>query len=130
MRKEKVTAALKAIGIWIPTLLLAAVFVLQGLSKFSATSGWVDRFRMWGYPDWFRMAVGGAELLAGLLILVPRTAAIGAIIIMCIMLGGMGTHVLIEGQPRGAFREVIPFALATLVLYARRAELARLLGRG
>lgn len=129
MDKKKALGVLKTIFIWLFTLQLAWVFVVQGIAKFSATSGWTRAFEHWGYPDWFRMAVGAAELLAGLLIVWPRTAPVGSLLIMCVMVGAMSTHAFIDKKPREAFRELMPFTLATVVLVARRNELRRILDR-
>lgn len=127
MDRKKVLGVVKTIFIWLFTAQLAFVFVVQGIAKFSATSGWARAFANWGYPDWFRMTVGVAEVLAGTLILWPRTAPIGALLIMCTMVGAMSTHAFIDKKPREAFREVFPFTLATIVLVARRKELRQLM---
>src|SRR3954465_3366331 len=64
--------------VWLVTLFLAFVFVAQGFAKFSDSSGWAAAFRHWGYPDWFRVAIGVAEVGAALVLLVPATAPFGA----------------------------------------------------
>jgi hypothetical protein len=46
------------------------------------------------------MLIGVLEVGASALLLWPRTAAYGAILIVLVMLGGMGTHILVEGRPR------------------------------
>ena len=129
MDRKKVLGSLGKIVVWLFTAQLAYVFLVQGSAKFSATSGWARAFANWGYPDWFRMTVGVVEVLAGVLIVWPRSAPIGALLIMVTMLGAMSTHAFIEKKPREAFREVVPFTLATIVLVARRNELRRLLDR-
>jgi uncharacterized membrane protein YphA (DoxX/SURF4 family) len=129
MDRKKVFGVIKTVVVWLFTLQLAFVFVVQGFAKFSATSGWTRAFTNWGYPDWFRWTVGVAEMLAGLLILWPRTAPIGSLIIVCVMVGAMGTHTFVDKKPRDVFHEVVPLALATLVLVARRNEARQLLDR-
>jgi putative oxidoreductase len=106
------------IALWVPTLFLVYVFVPQGLSKFSDTSGWARAFRVWHFPVWFRVLVGIAEVAAAALLLVPRTAPVGAGIIAVVMLGGMGTHVY-WGHPGQVTSEVLPLALSLLVLFFR-----------
>ena len=71
---------------------------------------WIRDFGRWGYPDWFRMVVGGAELLAFLLLLVPRFAAYGALIFAVVMLGAIFTHATHGESGR------LPFNLFLLVL--------------
>ena len=119
MNRERMLNVAKAIAIWIPVLLLAFIFIPQGLAKFSDTSGWAKAFRVWGYPDWFRIAIGVIELAAVSLLLLPRTAIVGASFIIVVMLGGMGTHIIKEGG-RHITSEVVPLVLATIVLVIRR----------
>ena len=122
MDREKVKAIAKEVGIWIPTLFLVFVFTMQGAAKFSDTSGWARAFRYWGYPDWFLWTIGFAELLAAALLLWRRTAALGAALIIIVMIGGIGTHV--AAGDRFWFRsETMPIVLATIVLLARHSRL-------
>ena len=118
----------KAIGTWFPTLFLAFVFFAAGAAKFDATSGWTKAFHTWGYPDWFLYTIGFDEILAATLLLIPRTAPIGALLIIATMLGGIGTH-LSAGDRHFMRSEMGPIMFATIVLIARRAELRRLLRR-
>lgn len=118
----------KIVGTWLPAILLVLVFVPQGLAKFSDTSGWATAFRHWGYPDWFRMLIGILELGAALLLLLGRTAAFGAIIIIVVMLGAWATHLIFEGG-RHMTSEVVPLALATIVLVVRRRQVTSTLAQ-
>src|SRR5688572_17754332 len=97
MDKAKAIKAAKIIGKWIPAILLVLIFAPQGWSKFSDTSGWATAFRHWGYPDWFRVTIGVMEVGAVVLLLLGRTAAFGAILIIIVMLGGMATHIIFDG---------------------------------
>jgi len=125
MKKDAFVSAAKVIGIWIPALLLVAIFAPQGWSKFSDTSGWAMAFRHWGYPDWFRVTIGVVELLAVALLLLGRTAAVGALLIICVMLGGMATHLIFD-QGRHMTSEIVPLVLGTIVLVLRRDQLSAL----
>jgi putative oxidoreductase len=122
MQKEKLVTIAKVIGMWIPVILLAFIFVPQGWSKFDDASGWARAFRNWGYPDWFRVTIGVIELAGVALMLAGRTAAIGAIFIIVVMLGGMGTHIVFDGG-RHMTSEVVPLVLASIVLAFRRHQL-------
>jgi uncharacterized membrane protein YphA (DoxX/SURF4 family) len=104
------------------------IFAPQGWAKFSDTSGWAVAFRHWGYPDWFRMLIGVMELSAVLLLLSGRGAVFGALLIVVVMLGGMGTHIVLD-QGRHLTSEVVPLTLAIVVLLLRRDEVRRLLPR-
>ena len=69
-------------------------FAPQAWNKMSETSGWAIAFRHWGYPAWFRITIGVIEGLAGILLLWSRTAIVGAVLIIVVMLGGTATHLL------------------------------------
>jgi uncharacterized membrane protein YphA (DoxX/SURF4 family) len=129
MEKAQLIKAAKVIGMWIPAILLVLIFVPQGWSKFDDTSGWARAFRIWNYPDWFRVTIGVLELAAALLLLYGRSAAFGAIIIIVVMLGGMGTH-LVKDNGRHMTSEIVPLTLASIVLVVRRRHVAEAVARG
>jgi len=107
------------IVLWVFALFLAWVFIRQGLAKFDDTSGWARAFRTWHFPVWFRILIGMLETIAALSLLWKRTALAGAIIIMVVMLGAMGTHVY-WGRPGQVTSEILPLVLSTLVALGRR----------
>lgn len=85
MNKATLVKAAKIIGAWLPAILLILILARQGWAKFSDTSGWAVAFRHWGYPDWFRVTIGMLELAAVVLLVLGRTAAFGAIIILVVV---------------------------------------------
>jgi uncharacterized membrane protein YphA (DoxX/SURF4 family) len=102
-------------------MLIMAMF-RSGVDKFSDTSGWARAFAHWGYPVWFRILIGVLEVLAAALLVWPRTAPVGAMLVVIIMLGGIGTH--IAGGDRHFMRsEMGPIVFASIVLIARRKQL-------
>ena len=118
----------REVVLWILTLFLVWVFLRQGWSKFFDDSGWARAFRVWRFPDWFRIFIGLVEVSAALLLLVRRFALIGAIMIAAVMLGGMATHVY-WGQPRQVTSEILPLVLATIVAAGRRRWFPRGMAR-
>ncbi len=114
----KARAAAKVL-LWAATLFLALVALRSGVTKLPADGFWVRDFRRWGYPGWFRVAVGAAELIACAMLLVPRLASYGAALFAAVMLGAIYTHAAHGEQARLPFNVVL-FALSLLVLYARR----------
>jgi len=128
MQRTTIIRVAKTLATWIPALLLVLIFAPQGWSKFFDDSGWAAAFRHWGYPDWFRITIGVMELSAVALLLLGRTAAVGALLIIAVMLGGMTTHLVFDGG-RHMTSEVVPLVLATIVLAARRAQLSGALRR-
>lgn len=114
--------------VWLMTLMLVFVFSTQGFAKFSASSGWAAAFAHWGYPVWFRVLIGVLEVLAAVLLVWPRTAPAGAAIVLVIMLGAMGTH-LIKDNGRHITSELGQIIFASVVLFARRKQLPSISGR-
>lgn len=105
--------------LWVFALFLAWIFFRQGIAKFDETSGWATAFRTWHFPVWFRILIGVLETSAALLLLWKRTAFAGAVIIMVVMLGAMGTHVY-WGRPGQVTSEVLPLVLSAIVALGRR----------
>ena len=112
-------AIAREVILWIITAFLAYVFLRQGYSKFSNDSGWARAFRVWHYPEWFRILIGVVEVSAALLLFARRFALAGAVMIMIVMLGGMATHIW-WGYPRQVTSEVVPLVLATVIALGRR----------
>ncbi len=108
-----------AVVLWVFALFLAWVFLRQGIAKFDDTSGWARAFRTWHFPAWFRILIGVLETSAALLLLWKRTAFAGAVIIIVVMLGAMGTHVY-WGRPGQVSSEILPLLLSTTVALGRR----------
>jgi hypothetical protein len=105
--------------VWFMTLMLVFVIGKAGIDKFSATSGWARAFTYWGYPVWFRVLIGVMETAAAALLLWPRSAPIGAVLVIIVMLGGMGTHIVKDGG-RHMTSEVLPIVFSSIILFARR----------
>jgi len=128
MEKATLIKAAKTVGMWVPAILLILVFTRQGWAKFDDASGWARAFRHWGYPDWFRVTIGVIELSAVVLLALGRTAAFGALLIIVVMLGAWATHLIFDGG-RHMSSEVVPLALASIVLMVRRRQVARAVAR-
>ena len=118
MADRRLAIAREAV-LWIISAFLAYVFLRQGIAKFSDTSGWARAFRLWHYPDWFRVLIGVIEISAALLLFIRRLAVVGAVMIVIVMLGGMATHIW-WGQPRYVTSEMLPLVLATVVAVGRK----------
>lgn len=78
--------------------LTAAVIMLQTLVfKFSGSEESVFIFSKLGVEPWGRIAAGISELIASILILIPRTTLIGALMGVGIMLGAIASHIGVLG---------------------------------
>jgi uncharacterized membrane protein YphA (DoxX/SURF4 family) len=77
---------------------IAAVIMLQTLFfKFTAAPESVYIFSTLGIEPWGRIGTGVMELVASVLILIPRTTVIGALLAMGIMGGAILSHLFILG---------------------------------
>lgn len=80
------------IVLWVLRL-LAAIILLQTLFfKFSASEESVYIFSAIGMEPWGRIGTGVMELIAAILILVPRTTALGALLAIGLMSGALFFH--------------------------------------
>jgi len=109
----------KEVGTWVLTVLLALMFANAGIRKFFENGGWTWMFRHVGFPDWFRIVIGVLETGAAALLLLPRTAAYGALIIIPVMLGAIGTNIATHMPMRGLVPATVSLIVAAIVLAAR-----------
>jgi putative oxidoreductase len=109
----------KEVVLWIITLFLALVCLRSGLQKVMGNISWLRDFHRWGYPDWFRVVVGIAELTSLALLLVPRLASYGASLFAVVMLGAIFTHYTHHETGRLPFNLLL-LALSVIVVFARR----------
>jgi uncharacterized membrane protein YphA (DoxX/SURF4 family) len=88
---------LNNILVWICRI-VAALIMLQTLYfKFSGAEESILIFSKVGIEPWGRYATGVAELVASILILIPRTSVLGALLAVGIMAGALVTHLFIIG---------------------------------
>ena len=104
----------KRIAIWIVVVLLAVEFGLAGVSKFSPSSGWARMFAAWGYPAWFRVAIGALEITAALALFIERSRLWACAALLIVMAGAAVTH-LTHGEPRRVILNVVLSALIGLL---------------
>src|SRR5260370_3324199 len=105
---------LKSIAVWVLQFLLAALFAIQGIVKLNGSPAWIARFRGWGYPDHFYFAVGLAELLGSILLLIPSLAKFGALLLIVVMAGATDTHFIPPPPPRRTTHAIPPLASPSL----------------
>ena len=117
---------------WVLQLLIAGVFVQTLFFKFTAAPESVYIFSTLGLEPWGRIGAGVAELVAAVMVLIPRTVWLGALLAMGIMAGAivshltrLGVEVLDDGGLLFGLSLVVFFGSAS-VLLLRKNEIPRL----
>ena len=95
--REESMKMMRTAGTWLLQVLLAVVMVGPGSQKFTSPV-WERMFRTWGYPDGFYLVVGGIEVVAGLGLLIPKTASLSAMILAVVMAAAAATQILRGGR--------------------------------
>ncbi len=118
-------------------ILQSAVALILGQTLFFKFTGapesrWI--FEQLSAEPWGRWASGSVELLAVALLLIPRSAAIGAVLALGIMAGAITSHLTIlglevQGDGGTLFAlAVVAFVASAGVAWIRRSELPRFVG--
>ncbi len=114
---------------WIAQLTAAAILAQTLFFKFTGAAESVFIFEQLGVEPWGRYLTGSLELLAVVLLLVPRTAAAGAVLVAGLMAGAIGSHITtlgIEVQDDGGLLfglGIVTMVAALVILAIRRREI-------
>ncbi len=118
---------------WILRIAAAGILLQTLYFKFTAAPESVYIFSTLGIEPYGRIGSGIAELIASVLILIPRTTLLGAILGMGVMVGAILSHLLflgIEVQSDGGTLFVlalITFICCALLFFLNRKEIPNLL---
>jgi uncharacterized membrane protein YphA (DoxX/SURF4 family) len=82
---------------WILQILAAAILLQTLFFKFTGAEEAKFIFSTLGVEPWGRIGAGVAELIVGVLLLVPRTAVLGALAALGLMVGALASHLTILG---------------------------------
>lgn len=115
------SASLRNIIAWILQVLLGLFFVFAGFNKVRDISATVDMFGNLGLPGVLAYVVGGAELLGGIGLLVPRLTRLAAMGLLIIMIGAVFMHATkIPGGLAGGMPALIAMVLLVVLLWLRQ----------
>lgn len=87
----------KSLFIWIVKLIAVVILVQTLFFKFTGAEESVYIFSKLGIEPFGRIGSGVAELIASILILIPRTTLVGALIGFGTMLGAIFSHLFVLG---------------------------------
>lgn len=102
---------------WVLQLAAAGILLQTLFFKFTAAEESVYIFSTLGAEPWGRIASGVVELIAALLLLVPATVSVGAILTTGVMGGAIVSHLTVLGIEVKGDGGLL-FALALLVFVA------------
>ena len=111
--------------LWILQIAAAGMFLMVGFSKLSGNAQMVGLFEAIGIGQWFRYLTGVLEVAGAILLLIPRTSGLGALMLAGVMVGAVVTHVfIIGGSPLMA---IILLVVTSVVAWGRRQRTMNLL---
>jgi hypothetical protein len=114
---------------WVGQVVAAAILLQTLYFKFTGAHESVYIFTTLGIEPWGRIGSGVAELIAAVLLLIPATAGIGAILALGIISGAILSHLTklgIQVQGDGGLLfglAVTVFVCALLVAWIRRDQI-------
>jgi len=98
-------------------IVLGLLFMLIGSMTVAGRKMFVENFRRFGYPQWFRVVTGSLEVLGGLGLLIgiwlPWLAVLASAGLTLVMLGAASTHIRIREPLQ---KLVLPIVMGTLAI--------------
>ncbi len=105
---------------WSLRLILALVFLYQGLDKFGSRRLWIRVFSEIGVGQWFRYATGAVEIIGAILVMIRKATAVAVTLLACTMVGALLTQVAIIGVGPQTVLVGVLIALILAVGWRRR----------
>ena len=119
------TAKIINVVLWVLQIAAAGMFLMVGFLKLSGNPQLVALFEAIGLGQWFRYLTGALEVTGAILLLVPRTSRLGALMLAGVMTGAVVTHVfIIGGSPLMA---IVLLVVTGVVAWGRRERTMSLL---
>ncbi|GAB3800594.1 hypothetical protein GCM10028819_26200 [Spirosoma humi] len=114
------TASTRNIVAWVLQVLLGLFFMFAGFNKLRDLATTTSMFASMGLPSLLAYVVGGAELLGGIGLLIPRLTRLAAGGLLIIMIGAVVMHATkIPGGLAGGIPAVVCLVLLAVVLWLR-----------
>lgn len=119
------TGKITNVVLWILQIGAAGMFLMVGFLKLSGNPQLVSLFQAIGIGQWFRFVTGSLEVCGAILLLIPRTSGLGALMLAGVMACAVMTHLfIVGGSPLGA---TILLVVTTIVAWGRRERTKNLL---
>ena len=78
------------------TALVVAFLLMDGIVKFMMIQPVIDTFKEMGYPVKHAILIGVIDVACAILLAIPRTAVLGAVLLTGLLGGAIATHVRID----------------------------------
>jgi uncharacterized membrane protein YphA (DoxX/SURF4 family) len=112
------TGKIVNVVLWILQIGAAGMFLMVGFLKLSGNAQMVGLFEAIGVGQWFRYLTGTLEVAGAILLLIPRTSGLGALMLAGVMACAAATHLfIVGGSPLGA---IILLVVTAVVSWGRR----------
>ena len=115
------------IALWTLQVLVAAFLFFSAVMKLTGAEEMVALFDSIGIGQWFRYVTGSIQIIGTALLVVPKFALLGALVLASTMGGAVLTHLFVIGGST-----LVPFTLFAALLgiaWARRGQFTDLLSR-
>jgi uncharacterized membrane protein YphA (DoxX/SURF4 family) len=112
------TAKIINVGLWVLQIAAAGMFLMVGFLKLSGNPQLVGLFEAIGLGQWFRYLTGTLEVAGGILLLIPRTSGLAALMLAGVMVGAVITHLFIVGG--SPFMALILLIVTGVIAWGRR----------
>ncbi|WP_242157670.1 DoxX family membrane protein [Aestuariivivens sediminis] len=110
--------------------IIVAVILIQTLRfKFTAHPDSIYIFKSLGMEPYGRIGTGILELVAGICLIIPKTAWAGALLSITVLFGAVVSHITVLGieinGDKGLlfFTALITFILSVIILYLQRRDI-------
>ena len=105
------------------TRFVAVAYLLLAPFKFSPVGvlgypSYFVKFVQWGYPAWVSPVVGGVEIFAAALLLLPRRRFLGAGMLVLLMTGAVTTHIVDHNALSDSWAAPVMLVLDSIVALA------------
>lgn len=95
-KRTAMTTAFKSRLAFVITLLVALMMIASGAGKLTLSNEVIQSFENWQLPRWLIVPVALTELIAGILLFIPKLRNYAAAAIILVMGGAIATHLRVN----------------------------------
>jgi putative oxidoreductase len=119
-------ARLKIIAFWALRIVLAIFLLMAAGMKFAGTEQMVQLFDTIGIGQWFRVFTGFCELITAILLLLPATIGVGALLGFGVMVGATIANIFVLHHD--FIHSTIPAIIFAVIAWTYRNQVLKLIG--